>query len=368
MKKNILLVLPLLLLISFGCNSKSEDAVEKSVPVKVYVAKAESISNFLKLTGGLEAENDADVYSKTSEKLDKILVSPGQKVKAEQVLAIQYNKSLEENVTQAEAALKSAESQLNVNKNNYERMQRLLSQNAISQQQFDQYQVQFDAAEAGLTQARAGLEVAKEQYNNSLIKAPFNGTVAMVYYDLGQMVYAGQPVVKIVDAAHVKVKLNVPEIEVPNIKMNQIVSASFPGNRDITYSGFINKIDKAINQRSRTLEVEAIINNENNSLKSGQFGEFMIETEKHDNTIVVSDMTVMTQTEVKSTEKGEQKQIKKYFVYLIKDGRAKRVNIKPGLSSNGSIEIADGLSLGDSIIVVGQNNIKDGDLVKVVNN
>jgi RND family efflux transporter MFP subunit len=366
MKKTILILISLSLLA--GCKPARKDTVVTSVPVTVYVIKPETISSYIKLTGGIEAEEDAVVYSKISEKLDKILVRMGETVNSGQVLAEQYNQSLKESVSQASAALRNAQSQYNMINSDFERKQRLYKNKAISQQQFDQAEAQFEAAMSGLDQAKAALKLAQEQYENSLIKAPFDGKVAIIYYDKDQMVPAGQPVLKIVNAKNIKAKLAVPEVDISHIAQGQRVFATFPAFLDTQFVGFIYRVDEAINPTTRTLEIEVRMDNRKGMLKSGQFGQFLIETEHHEQTIVVTDIAVMTQTNVEVTDRGEQKEIKKYYVYIIKDGMALKRFVKPGLYSQGKIELLEGISINDSLIVVGQNIVKDGNPVRVVNN
>jgi hypothetical protein len=81
----------------------------------------------------------------------------------------------------------------------------------------------------------------------------------------------------------------------------------------------------------------------------------------------VTDTAVMTQTEVKLNSKGEQTTFTTYYVYVVEDGRARKREVTPGIYAQGQIELISGINVGDSIIVVGQNIVKEGDLVKVLN-
>lgn len=358
----------IILLFFLGCQSENDKEDETTIPVSVFVARPDSISQNLKLTGGIEAVNDAIVYSKISEKIDSILVRSGDKVKADQLLAVQSNQLLFEGVNVAQAALGNARAQYEMMQKNYERMQRLFSEQAISQQRFDQEETQFKLAEAGLEQARAHLGQAREQYENSFVKAPFSGTVAMIFFDEGQTAPAGQPVAKIVDTRQMKAKLYVPEVEVSSISVGQKAIIKFPALPEKQFFGVLYRIDEAIDPVKRALEIEVRITNNGTILKSGMFGQFLVETKHRTNTIVLVDNAIMTQTEVElDPETGEQKSVKRHFVYTIKDGKARMQDVVPGIYYHGKIEVTSGLSFGDSVVVVGQNIIKDGDLVKIAN-
>lgn len=365
MKKSIIILASLLLLA--GCKQSSQNIGAFSVPVSVHVLSPETISTYVKLTGGIEAEEDAVVYSKIGEKLVLIRVKLGDAVQAGQVLAEQYNESLKESVNQADASLRSAKAQYDMSKADFERMQRLYETKAISPQQFDQYKASYEAGESGLDQAKAALELAKEAYENSLIKAPFSGKVAMIYYDPNQMVPAGQPVLKIVNAKNVKAKLNVPEVDIARITPGLMVNATFPACPDTTFYGFVDRVDEAIDPDTRTLEIEVRIDNKSGLLKSGQFGQFLIETGRHEQAVVVTDAAVMTQTNVEVNDLGNQTEIKKYYTYIVRDGAAQKHFVTPGIISRGRMELVNGVSIGDSLIVTGQNVVKDGNPVRVVN-
>ncbi len=368
MKSNIftLIVLSLSVMI-IGCKKKKMEEVERVIPVEVYVAAPDSISSYIKLTGGIEAQNDAFVYSKTSEKLTSVNVKPGDRVTAGQILAVQYNKAALQGKLLAEASLKSAKIQLQSKLDDFNRMKNLLAKNAISKQQFDLAKSQYDIAQAALEQASAAMEQADVQYENTILRAPFDGRVGMVYFEVNEMVAAGQQVIKIVNANTVKAKLRVPAVDMHKISVGQKVNASFPSLPDTQFSGTVEKIDEAIDPMTRTLEIEVRLNNQNNLLKSGLFGEFLVQTSKRTGTVVVSEMTVMTYTQVLTDEKGIQTEKPDYFVYVVKKGRAVKRSITPGLLSGGFIELAQGANFGDSIIVAGQNIVKDGDSLRVVN-
>lgn len=349
-----------------GCKPKMKEQIERVIPVEVYVAGPDSISSFIKLTGGIEAQNDAFVYSKISEKLISLNVKSGDYVKAGQILGAQYNKSSLQGKLVAEASMKSAQIQLKTREDDFIRMKNLLAKNAITKQQFDQAKSQFDIAQATYEQASASMEQADVQYENAILRAPFEGQVGMVYYDVNEMIPAGQQVIKIVNANTVKAKLRVPAVDIRKITTGQQVTAYFPSMPDTQFTGTVYRIDQAVDPMTRTLEIEIRLKNEGNFLKSGLFGEFRIETAKHTGTIVVSEMTVMTRTEIITNEKGIQSENPDYYVYLIKNGKADKKSIIPGLVSGGFIELAKGINFGDSIIVAGQNIVKNGDSLKIV--
>jgi RND family efflux transporter MFP subunit len=339
---------------------------ETAVPVMVYVIKPTVISRYLKLTGGIEAENEALVLSKSNEKIDKVLVKIGDEVKTDQVLMIQSNQILQQSITQAEAALRAATAQYEQAQRDYARVEQLFQEKISSKQQFDQAQTQLKAAKSSVEQATSLVKQAKEQYESSIVKAPIAGKIAMIFYKAGQIAPIGQPVIKITHTSAVKAKLYVPEIDLASISKGQQVLATFPAFPDVEFVGTIDRLDEAVDPQKRALAIEVRIENPQPALKSGQFGQFLIETERHENAIVITDTAVMTQTEMKLDALGKQTSFKTYYVYVVENNRVQKRVVMPGIYAQGQIEITTGLNAGEAVIVVGQNIVKDGDLVKIV--
>ncbi len=357
----------LVIILAAGCSKKTEEDVEKSVPVKIYKVKAGEISKYIRVTGSVTAEEDVIVYSKVAERVEKIYAKPGQRVTKNQVLAVQKNEILKQGMEIAHSAFKTAEAQAKLAVQDFERMDKLFSERAISRQQFDQIKTARETAEHTLDQARSGYEQAKEQYENSFIKAPFNGVVAAVYVEENQMVNMGQPVVQVLSSSKMKSKVNLTGQDIQNVKAGQKVVIKFPTIPGEEFTGRVEKINSAIDRMSKSLEVEVAFSKSDNRLKSGMFGEFFIETQNHSNSLVVPETALLTQTEVKiSKNTGLQNPVKKYFLFVVENRSAKLKEVKTGITNNGQVEITSGLNTGDSIVIVGQNIVKEGQSVNVI--
>lgn len=367
MRLKLSLILLLLIFLFIGCQPGDETETEREVPVKVFVIKPASISKSIKLTGGITAAKDVILYSKISEKLESINVKAGESVREGQILAVQYNELLKQGVDAAEASFKNAQAQVNLVIQEFERSERLYKQNALSQQQYDQTLTQKQTAEAGLEQASAIMKQAKEQYQNSFIKAPFSGTVAAIYFEVNQMLPAGQPVIHLIGSGGMKAKLKVTAKDIPYIKQGLNTIIKFPSIPDTEFSGVVSSINKAVDAFTKSLEIEVQLNEKDSRLKSGLFGEFYIQVTAKENTVVIPENSLLRQTEVIiDRDKGIQTPVRKYYVYLVKDSRAELVEVEPGISSNGRIEIKSGMNNGDTLIIVGQNIVDEGQKVKVI--
>jgi hypothetical protein len=126
-------------------------------------------------------------------------------------------------------------------------------------------------------------------------------------------------------------------------------------------------MDESIDPHTRSLLAEVRLSNTGNLLRSGLFGEFHVQTAHHAETIVVSEMTLLTRAEIITNALGIQTEKPEYYVYIVNGGKAVRRLVNPGIVSGGLVELTSGVLVGDSIIVAGQNAVKEGDTLRVVN-
>jgi len=354
-------------LFAISCTQQEDTSVEKSVPVKIYKVQSESISKYIRVTGSISAEEDVMVLSKIPERIVKVYVKPGQRVAKNQILAEQKNDILKQGLDIAGATLKTAEANFRMTNQDYERMSRLYSEKAISQQQFDQIKTGKETADQTYNQAKSGYEQAKEQYENSFIKAPFDGVVAAIYVEENQTVNMGQPVVQVLSPSRMKSKVYLSGTDIHYVKTGQKVLVNVPTLPGVNFNGVVEKINTAIDQMSKSLEVEINLLSNDGRIKSGMFAEFMIQTDSRENSMVVPETALIPQTEIIiDKQTGLQRLIKKFYLFKIDNGLAKMVEVKTGIANNGQIEITGGLNIGDSIIVVGQNIVKEGQSVNVI--
>jgi membrane fusion protein, multidrug efflux system len=350
-----------------GCSQKAEENTAKTVPVKVFAVRAESISGYVRATGSVTADEDVIVTSKTSERVEKINVRPGQAVKKGQVLVEQRNELLRKGLEISESAFKTAEAHSKLASADFERMDKLFAEKAISPQQYEQARTGKVAADQGLQQARSMVEQAREQLDFSLARAPFDGVAAAVYVEKNQMVGAGQPVVQVVSASRMKAKIYLSGSDVQQVKNGQDVMIKFPAIPGKEFAGRVDKINTAIDQTSKTVEVEIGLTSADKRVSSGLFGEFFIETVSNPNRLIIPETALIPQTEIRiNRETGLQTSIRKYFLFLIGNRTARMKEVKTGISNDGQVEITEGLAAGDSVVIVGQNIVKDGQPVTVI--
>ncbi len=350
-----------------GCGQEPGKPEQTPIPVRVFVVHPDSISNYLYLTGTLESAQEALVYARVSERLEEIRVRSGQRVTAGTLLGRQEAGVFWQGVQQARAALQAAETRLKLAEKEHDHSLRLFQQGALTRRQYDRILAQYQQARAAWQQAQAAWRQAEEQYRNAELRAPIQGEVASIYYEVNDFVTAGQPVFRLVNPGLMKAWLYLPEKYLRQVHLHQPVTARFPSLDHRIYRGAISRIDRAVDPLSRTITLEVVLNNGDGQLVSGLFGRFGIELAREDSALVIPEHATLSRTElILNPGTGVPEYHRQYYVYLVRGGRARLQTIEVGIRSHERVQVTRGLHPGDSLIVVGQRLVKAGSPVRVV--
>jgi len=189
--------------------------------------------------------------------------------------------------------------------------------------------------------------------------SPVEGVVGKVYLDKGAQVSepsgggGGTPLAQILNLDSVKIIVQVTEEDLPKVRLDQKAKIRVDAYPDREFYGAITLISPTLNNLARTASTEITIPNQNHLLKPGMFAEVDLATGKTENLILVPRYTVLT-------EAGKKK------VYVVKNGIAEERMVETGFSDGGLTYIKSGLSLQDSLVVLGQSQLQPGDKVRIV--
>ena len=356
-----------ILVVLAGCMGEKPQPVEEAVPVKVFVVKNDSLIRYLAVPAGLEGLQQAHLPAKMPGKLEHVRVRVGQTVEAGAELGNIENATLQQQVAQARSAVNMARSAFEIAEKEYRRMQELSSGRAVSPQQLDQARTRYEQARAQLHQAEAAFRLAREQFRNSLFVAPFRATVAAIYFDSGEFIPAGQPVFLLVSPHGFKADVPIPETYWKDVQIGQTVLATFPDLPGKQYVGTVLWKETAIDPISRTFRARVVLKQTDSELRAGMFGMFRIAVKTVTNMPVVPDNAISSRTEIViDPQTGQSRYLQKHYVFVVEGGRARRKPVTIALESDTRVAIGTGLQAGDSLIVVGQKLVKDGQPVRVV--
>jgi len=353
------------------CGKPKADTLTKEkeiFPVKVVSVEKGNVESKIAYLGNLEAYKEVQVYSTIPTRITELKVDVNDRVNAGDILAVVENLKIKQGLLQSEAALKSAQAQYDNVTTEWQRIQKLYEQNAVSKSQYDAVRTQKDAAEAMMNQAKAGMKSAKEQLNDSFIKAPITGIVSARNFYIGDQTTPQFPVFTVVQMDKIKIMIDIVESQISQIQQDQkayIKVDTYPGEV------FIGKVDKkypTINPMTRTVKCEIVIDNSDFRLKPGGFARVEIVVDQHKDVLVIPKHSIIEKTSLEylGGEIRNNRIIVDKFVFVVQDSLALMREIKTGLESDNRVEVLKGLSVKDQIVTIGQFDISDSTLVNIV--
>jgi len=347
-------------------NKRTDDLV--IVPVEAELVTLGCIQRKLTYLGDIEAESSARVFAKIPDRIMEFPVQNGDFVKKGTVLAQVENSKLKQAVYQAEAALASARSQVQNLELEYNRLKKLYEEKAVSESQYQQLKTQLDVAKNGIKQAEAGYKIAREQLEDTIIKAPIDGYVSGRMLSVGDMALNQMPLVTLSRKDLLKISVDVIEKDLQLLSTELNVNVYIDALPGRVFNGIIARISPIINPATRTGQVEILLKNPNNLLKPGMFSRLEIIVESKDDVLIVNRNNVDVRTSRRlnggSIRDAEIEQV--YSVYVVKDSLALERTIQVGIESGMFYEVTDGLALNDLIVSVGRTNLRDSTMVDVV--
>jgi RND family efflux transporter MFP subunit len=321
--------------------------------------------------GSLVARRSVDVAPKISGRVERIFVQVGDRVKDGQLIAQMDARTFQEDLREAEAALRVADATLKGDQaelidltRKLERARRLVEKQFVSREDFDTLDSQRNAAaaqvelaRAQITQMLARLANAKLRLSEAQLHAPFAGHVEKRLVDPGAMVNAGTAIAALVDINPVKVIIPVVEKNYPKISVGQKAIVTCDAFSQQRFEGKVVRMAPVLSQETRTGEVEIEIANPSGRLKPGMFARVDIAVNRRRDVLLAPEGALV------KTPSG-------HGVFRIAPGGAETAKVQLvavvlGTTRNGQTEIDGELKPGDRVVTLGANLLKDGQRVRV---
>ncbi len=360
---------------------------------QIKVAMSELRKLTLKVTapGTLAADEQAGLSFKVAGRVSEIKVDLGSQVRKGQVIATLETTDFRVRQQQAEAALQQARVRLGLPpqgeddriqaentalvrqanavleeaRANRERTIQLVNQGIQSKAEMDRVESAFKVAEsryqdaieevrnrqAVLLQRRSELAIAKQQLVETTLYAPFDGAVRERRASLGEYLNSGAPVVTIVRLHPLRLRVEVPEREAQGIRIGQSVRVVVEGDEQQSYSGRVARLSPAFQEQSRTLIIEAEVDNQLGRLRPGSFAKAEIQTTATSDVVMVPSSSIVTFA-------GIQK------VFSVKEDKAAERNVVVGKSENDWV-VVEGVEAG-TMVILSPGNLVSGQPVSVI--
>ncbi len=194
-------------------------------------------------------------------------------------------------------------------------------------------------------------------FTKAEVKAPIKGTLIRYYVDIGDSVIPQEPmpqepVLNIAYMDIVKIIVNVGEKDIAKLRKGEKVRVSVDAYPGESFLGRVVKVAPAVDPRSRKLKVELEIENKDHRLKPGMFADVEIIYNEHSDVLVVPRISVLER-------EG------RTILFTVEDNRAKLIEVKTGIGDEEKIEIVEGLTEGESVVIEGNYGLTDGAKVEV---
>ncbi|MDD2484923.1 MAG: efflux RND transporter periplasmic adaptor subunit [bacterium] len=370
----------------------------------VYVVKplSEDMTESIELTGSIVPQSEVTVAAETAGKVIYRVGNEGTKVSAGQVLLKIDDSALQAQLSTAVAAVSVAEARLAALRSgarsqerlqaensvrqaqaafdnarqNYERIKALYSQGAIAEQQLDAVKAQYlaaeaqlssakaqlsmvgegarredvRAAEAGVSQARGNVDMIRVQLGHTVLRAPVSGVVSDCKIDKGEMVLPGTPLMRITEQNNLYFEARVPERLFAKLNRGQAADITVDALPGKVIAGKVTELVPVADARTRSFKVR--ISLQNGNVKSGMFARAKVAVSTHRATINVPCDAVR--------ESDGRK-----YITCVENGKVKKMEVRTGIEQENRIEVM-GVSTETSIVVVGQDDLVEGQKVKVM--
>ncbi|MFZ6016146.1 MAG: efflux RND transporter periplasmic adaptor subunit [Nitrospirota bacterium] len=313
-----LLILSVLLLSISACKKKEVKApAEKVINVQVQTAEKKSLRPFIEAIGTLNPYEEVIVSAEVDGILKDVWVDEGSVASKGQVLSLIDDTDYNLEVKRAEAALRQAEANLANTRLEYQRKEALYKEELVTKQQFDDVSTRLSLAEAEVDRAKASLSLAKQRLSKTKIYSPLSGTVKEKKVSTGDYVKNGTNLFVIIQNNPIKLNFTVTEKDVGKLKKGQDVIFKVDAFPRSEFKGKLSIIYPSLEERTRTLEVEALVPNPHGLLKPSFFAHVTLYTGAAKDTIVVPVTALLYEAE-------------KVKVFVIEGDRAKERFIKMG--------------------------------------
>ena len=326
-----------------GQGDESDEGAEDEAPaIPVETAKPSrgDIDAMYSGTAPIEAFADATVIAKVGGEVREILAEEGDDVSSGQILARLDGDRLRLEKDQAEANLHKLQ-------RDYQRNVDLKEKGLISTGDFEKIQYEMEALQATF-------DLAELELGYTIIRAPIDGVVSERFIKIGNTIDANARTFQVTSLEPLISYLHVPEREYRRLDPGQAASIEVDALQGMSFDANVARISPVVDPDTGTFKITIEVRDPSRRLKPGMFGRIGIVYDSRAMALQIPRSAVIE-------EAGQS------TVFLVTESTAEKRVIRTGYSAAGNVEVLEGLTDDDEIVIVGQSNLKDGSKVSVIN-
>jgi len=322
-----------------AANSTPQAPPEVAVDVSLAVLKPRAMPDAILLPASVEPVKSVTISAEVPGKIDQLGAEEGQSVKSGQGLVRIDKRTLANALQQAQVSFGIAQT-------NFDRNKPLVDQGLVSAEEFDK-------CKAALAVAQTGLDGAKIALDKSTVYAPLSGVLNRRYVEVGEYVMLGQKLADIVDVSRVKVVVDIPEKEITFVSVGCLMGVMLGKDESSIVPGTVSYRSVVADPGTRTYRVEVTVDNKDQKLLPGMIVRMVLLRRMIQNAISVPLFAVIPR-------EG------RTVVYIADGNRAVEREVTLGPTDGHDIQVLTGLQAGEKLVVEGQRQLKDGQLLNIV--
>jgi membrane fusion protein (multidrug efflux system) len=301
--------------------------------------KYENLNDVIRVKGLLIPDEEVDLSFETSGKITEIYFKEGSNVKKGQLLAKVNDKPLQ-------AELQKLQTQIPLAEDRVYRQKSLLAKDAVSQEAYEYVNTELE-------KLKADIELVKTRIAQTELRAPFDGVIGL--REVSEGTYASPSIIisRLTRITPLKIEFSVNESQVNNVKPGTPLIFTFDNDLN-QYQATVYAVESNLDRQTLTLKARALYPNPGGRLKPGLSTNIEIKLREIKNTLVIPSLSTIA-------EMGRD------IAYIYKGGKAHQVVVKKGMRTASSIQILNGLNAGDTLLVTGVMQLRDGLSVTIDN-
>jgi RND family efflux transporter MFP subunit len=325
----------------------------EALPVSVAPVERQDLNSYLVLNGIVEPERRVEIYSRLSAYVKQIVKEEGAYVQENAILALLDDTEIKIGFEQAKIQLEQARLNLEEAEQNFVRNQELIKRELISQQEFQTQEAVYKQRKLDYQNRQEGYKDLELQLNYTKIRALSEGFITERLIEMGDRVNANEQVYTIEDFKPLLIRVYVPTSDAIKLESGMLADVMTEVLTGAVFKGNVKLINPRIDNQTGTVKVTVEVIDESLRLTPGMFVEVRIAIGAKENVVTIPRRAILYKQN-------------KTYVFVMNRNLVSQREIQLGLTEEDYVEVTDGLTEGEVIVVVGVEGLKDGQRVDVV--
>lgn len=316
------------------------------IHVDTQVVTERPVQTWLALTGQLKGSQETELAANASGRVLKTLVERGDSVKKGQPLAILDTRAAALTLSELRASAESARASAEVSKTNCERYSALFDKGAVNQAEFERISVGCRTSELGATAAQARAALAAQTLGDGVIRAPFAGSVAERYVDVGEYVRSDSKVATLIDLSSLRLEFTLPEADIRVATQGAPVRFTVAGYPEREFKGTLKYVGARVRPSTRDIVAEALVDSPDVALRPGMFASVHLAAG-------TAAKPVIPRRSLLDKDGRD-------IIFVVADGRLEERIVQTGETLEENVAIVRGVTAGEKVVIVPSDKLKNG--------